>query len=84
MPTNRKMGFFDFLSRELDADHEKSKNFTWKEALKVFGVFILLELAIFGLLILIDQYQRYVGSSNPVFGQIMQLQQYYDLQIFFI
>ena len=31
------MGFFDFLSKELDADREKSKNFTWKEA-KATGV----------------------------------------------
>ena len=73
------MGFFDFLSKELDADREKSKNFTWKEALKVLGVFLLFELAIFGLLVLIDQYQSYVGSSNPIFGQIMQIQQYYDV-----
>ena len=79
MSNNSKMGFFDFLSKELDADREKSKNFTWKEAFKVLGVFLLCELAIFGLLVLIDQYQRYVGSSNPIFGQIMQIQQYYDV-----
>lgn len=69
---NKKMGFFDFLSKELDADREKSKNFTWKEALKILVVFTLFELAILGLLILIDQYQRYVGSTDPVFGQIIQ------------
>ena len=70
---NKKMGFFDLLSRELDAERENSKNFTWKEALKILGVLVLLELTIHGLLILIDQYQRYVGSSNPVFGQIIQI-----------
>ena len=76
---NKKKGFFDFLSRELDAERERSKNFILKKALKLIGVVVIFELAILGLMILIDQYQRYVGSSDPIFGQMIQTSQDYDL-----
>ena len=60
------LGFWDFLDKQIHSEEEKPQS--WKEMLKAVALLILLLIIIVGILLLIDLYQRHVGSTDPIFG----------------
>lgn len=68
--TERHLGFWDFLDKQIQDDKKEEKNNpqSWKDLVKVVIPLILFVIVIFIVLFLIDLYQRHVGSANPIFG----------------
>ena len=66
----KHLGFWDFIDKQIqDAKKDENDNpQSWKDVLKAIISFVLLFLFIVAIMVLIDLYQRHVGSANPIFG----------------
>lgn len=68
--TERHLGFWDFLDKQIQDEKKEEKEApqSWKEMAKSVIPLILFIILMFIVLLLIDLYQRHVGSANPIFG----------------
>ena len=64
------MTLWDFLDKQIQEEKkdEKENPQSWKEMVKSALPLILFIFFMLIILLLIDLYQRYVGSANPIFG----------------
>ena len=68
--TERHLGFWDFLDKQIQDEKKEEKEApqSWKEMAKSVISLVLYIILMFIVLLLIDLYQRHVGSANPIFG----------------